>query len=198
VGYVLATGDRNPGDSAVFHLVLIVGQSAMLLGVSAWLLGAFRAADWRAAVGLRPVGLAGFGLALVAGFVLVGVAFLTTLAIRDVSVSPLGRLLQHVPPRFAFGIGAVLAPVGEELFFRGVVVRAFGRQSPTIGVLAATVLFTYAHVDQLTGIAVALVPIASVALVTGWLRVRSGGVTQPWIVHTTYNVALSAELFLGG
>jgi membrane protease YdiL (CAAX protease family) len=129
------------------------------------------------------------------GLLLVGVALATTKLIRDVSQSPMGQLLQHVPARYAVGFGALLAPLTEELFFRGVLVKAFGKRSLTVGVIAGAVIFTLAHAVQLSGAWIGLVPIGSVALVNGWLRVKTGGITQPWLVHTVYNAALSAGLY---
>jgi phage baseplate assembly protein gpV len=44
---------------------------------------------------------------------------------------------------------------------------------------------------------VGLIPIGAVGLANALVRVRSGGITQPWLVHTLYNAALSAGLYAG-
>ena len=135
--------------------------------------------------------------AAVTAAVLATLAALVSRHVHNVNDTEMGRMLQVIPVRYALGFSALLAPFTEELFFRGVLVPAFGRRYITTGVVASAAIFTAAHADQLRGAAIALVPIACVGITNAVLRARSGGITQPWIVHTIYNAALSVSLYFG-
>jgi membrane protease YdiL (CAAX protease family) len=196
--YLLAVrGGEAAATSGTFIGFTLLVQHGLLALVAAWMLGAFQSRAPRLAVGLLPATPAEIARAVALGLLLVGVAVASTQLIRDVSQSKMGELLQNAPARYAVGFGALLAPLTEELFFRGVLVKAFGKRSLTVGVVASALIFTVSHAFQLAPAWIGLVPIAAVALVNGWLRARTGGITQPWLVHTVYNAALSAGLYFG-
>jgi membrane protease YdiL (CAAX protease family) len=117
-----------------------------------------------------------------------------------VSPSPLpptgqlsGLLLQLVA-------GAVIAPVAEEIFFRGFALTAWQRSlGPGRAIVRATILFTIAHVVDIQGTgfanALALVAVGAgsrvpVAIVLGWLYVRRGSLWAPIGLHATFNAVL--------
>ena len=175
--------------------VTMLVQHAALIVIAAWMLGAFGAREVRVALGFLPVNAAEVVRALLTAGALLAIAVATTHFIKDVSASPMGQAIERMPVRYAIGFGAMLAPLSEELFFRGVLVRAFGKRRMWIGVLVSAVVFTAAHGMQLTGALVGLVPIASVGVANGILRARTGGITQSWIVHCAYNGALSIGLY---
>lgn len=96
--------------------------------------------------------------------------------------------------------GALVAPVIEELFFRGFVLTAWRR---TVGTAAAiglsSLLFVIAHVlsvgGETFGEAIRLAFVAGVvrlpvALVLGWLYVRTGSLWAPIGLHAAYNAVL--------
>jgi membrane protease YdiL (CAAX protease family) len=186
-------------ESGTFNAIALVVQHGAMAVAAAWCLGAFGTRRVRDALGIIPVRPKEFGIAI--GLALVLVAFaagITHIIERNVHhETPIGKLLERVPVRYAIGFGALLAPVSEELFFRGVLVPAFGRVHIAIGVVASAVIFTAVHALQLEGAWLGLLPIAAVGLVNGWLRARSGGITQSWIVHTVYNATLSAAIYRG-
>lgn len=117
-----------------------------------------------------------------------------------VSPSPLpptgevsGLLLQLIA-------GAIIAPVAEEVLFRGFAVTAWRR---SIGVnraiLRATLLFALAHVVGIEATdfreAIGLIAVGAgtrlpVAWVLGWLFVRRGSIWAPIGLHATFNCAL--------
>lgn len=197
VAYVgLSGGHKEVTRTGTFVAVTLLVQHGMLGLTAAWFLGAFGSSEPRISLGLLPVGRRDVARAVFWGLFLVAIAAVTTRFIRDVSQSPMGQLLEHVPARYALGFGALLAPLSEELFFRGVLVRSFGKRHVTVGVVAGAIVFTLAHAVQLAPAWVGLIPIAAVALVNGWLRVRTGGISQPWLVHTVYNATLSAGLYV--
>jgi uncharacterized protein len=96
--------------------------------------------------------------------------------------------------------GAIVAPVAEEIFFRGFALTAWQRSlGPGRAIVRATILFTLAHVVavQGTGFANALALIAvgagtrvPVSLVLGWLFVRRGSLWAPIGLHATFNAVL--------
>jgi membrane protease YdiL (CAAX protease family) len=104
-----------------------------------------------------------------------------------------GLLLQLVA-------GAVVAPVAEEIFFRGFALTAWQRSlGPGRAIVRATILFTLAHVVDIQGTgfanALALVAVGAgsrvpVALALGWLYVRRGSLWAPIGLHATFNAVL--------
>jgi membrane protease YdiL (CAAX protease family) len=104
-----------------------------------------------------------------------------------------GFLLQLV-------VGAVIAPIAEEIFFRGFALTAWQRRlGPNRAIVRATILFTLAHVVDVQGSdflnALALVAVGAgtrvpVALALGWLYVRRGSLWAPIGLHATFNAVL--------
>ncbi len=94
------------------------------------------------------------------------------------------KLLIHV---------AVLAPLFEELLFRGIIQSGLshsgGRPRPWLGILVASVLFTGAHFKpDPTDIAWHTLPslfVLSVAL--GWVYERTGSLWAPILMHALFN-----------
>lgn len=199
VGFIVVRGGgQHAAETGEFVAFTLLVQHAMLIAIAVLFLGAYRGYDVRGALGILPLSGRQIAQAVGCGLLLIAVAAVSTRLIRDVSTSPMGQMIERVPVRLAIGFGALLAPFSEELFFRGVLVRAFGKRSVVVGVIGSTIVFTGAHAMQLWGAWAGLIPICAVALVNGWLRVKSGGISQPWLVHTIYNGALSAGLYLGG
>jgi membrane protease YdiL (CAAX protease family) len=96
--------------------------------------------------------------------------------------------------------GAILAPVGEELFFRGFATTAWVRSlGLRRGLVRAALFFAFAHVLTISGAspgeaaALALIGFATrvpVALALGWLFVRRGNIWAPIGLHATFNAIL--------
>ena len=77
----------------------------------------------------------------------------------------------------------ILAPIAEEIFFRGVVFNALlregGRRWAFIG---SSALFAIIHVSL-----VALLPIFLLGLALAWIYQRSGNLLAPIAMHATVN-----------
>jgi len=70
--------------------------------------------------------------------------------------------------------GVVQTGFSEELLFRGLIAGSLARQLP-----------------EMWGI----LPIVFVgALFAGWLRMRSGSILGPWLIHATANVTVTLSL----
>lgn len=81
-------------------------------------------------------------------------------------------------------LAVVLAPVAEELLFRGVVLPHLARSlSPWTAIVVSSVLFGMLHVDH----GVLLIGPLSIGIVLGWARWRTGSIGVPILLHTTMN-----------
>jgi uncharacterized protein len=97
---------------------------------------------------------------------------------------------------------AIVAPVGEELFFRAFATTAWvASLGVTRGVVRAALFFAFAHVLTISatsvdeGAALALIGFATrvpVSLVLGWLFVRRGSIWAPIGLHAAFNAILLA------
>jgi membrane protease YdiL (CAAX protease family) len=182
--------------------VSTLSQHALMILVSFALLGAFQtdsgrglARDWRQRLQWTPITLKGAALSALAAGLLVAIAIGSTRLIPDLNASPMGKLLERSPARFAIAFGALIAPFSEELFFRGVLGSAFGQKSVWRGAFISVVVFTLAHAAQLSGAAAGLIPIFAVGLTNAILRAKTNSLAYPWLVHTMYNGALTASLY---
>ncbi len=90
------------------------------------------------------------------------------------------------------------APISEEMFFRGLVLRAVRKRAGNVmGVAASTLLFTVVHVQSTSaaGLTVLLGSIAAVGLILGVMAVRFDRLGPSILAHATLNgVAVLAAL----
>jgi membrane protease YdiL (CAAX protease family) len=150
-------------------------------------IGLFVRRDWRQALdrlGLAPVTLRGLGVA--AGGVVALMALQIVVALAWQQVDPAGFQALEDANNLLLGqftgLGAALtiglsAALGEELLFRGAL-------QPRFGLLATAILFTMVHSQY--GLSPATLLILAIALVLGWLRVRTS-LTVCILVHFGYN-----------
>jgi membrane protease YdiL (CAAX protease family) len=144
------------------------------------------------AFGVRPVSkrwlLIAIGVGLVA-FVLKGLAVLGWIQITGntnnvqgvYAEGGSGGVLSLVLATLFLGI---VTPLGEELFFRGVVANALLRYSrPVIAVVGSTVIFALAH-----GINIVFPAAVVAGLATAEVFRRSGSVWTAVIVHVVFNL----------
>jgi membrane protease YdiL (CAAX protease family) len=106
--------------------------------------------------------------------------------------------------------GALIAPVAEEVVFRGVAVSAWARMAgPTAAIVRSSLLFALAHVlvigADTFGEAAALAFVGAaarlpVAVALAWLYLRRGSLWAPIGLHVGFNAVLLvlAESALGG
>lgn len=96
----------------------------------------------------------------------------------------------------AFVGAAVLAPLAEELFFRGLVQSMIRRatQSPWTAILVTSSLFALMHYQTLNAVPSLMV----LAIVLGFLYEQSGRLASPMIVHALFNIANMLSVLSGG
>ena len=92
--------------------------------------------------------------------------------------------------------GILLAPLVEELFFRGFLYPVLARR---LGLPAAVLLTSFAfmliHISQLAGAWLPLLILFCVGTIFTLARAWTGSVAVPFVIHTFYNVTLFAGLF---
>lgn len=185
----------------------IAGQTLVYIGLIRLLVVDVGALSWADMGVRRPDGRAlaelGAGALWAAPVILATLplaAIITTLLPDVQPVSPLpptgdlsGLLLNLIA-------GAILAPIGEEILFRGFATTAWARG---IGARAALVrgalFFAFAHILTVSGAnageaaalaAIAFVSRIPVALVLGWLFLRRGSIWVPIGLHAAFNGTL--------
>jgi hypothetical protein len=114
-------------------------------------------------------------------------------------LAPLRRILnileELVVPLFrphgllAIGIVCLLAGLGEEMLFRGVIQPAIagavgGQMGVVVGLVAASLLFGLAHAVTPTYAALA----SLIGLYMGWLWIYSGNLAVPIVAHAVYDL----------
>ena len=178
--------DWNVAVSAALQFVFLIGVVA-LMARGAWHLLALR----------RP---RRWGQAIGAGFLLLVVVDLVNIALdpflhpgREQGLTPSKWEPQHAGAfaLFAFSV-VVLAPVTEELAFRGLgfgLLRPFGLVPPIAG---SAVLWALAH-----GLLEALPVITLLGIGLAWIRYRQDSTIPGMLIHGTFNaLALAASLLV--
>jgi uncharacterized protein len=157
---------------------------------------------WRE-MGFKPGRGEMFGLAGGAAFalpVIVVTSVVAVIAVQLTGVTPSSPLPPTgTPAGLALHLlaGAVLAPIYEEALFRGFALTAWRRTvGPLAAILRSSLLFVVAHVLFVGGDtfreAVSLAIVGGVvrvpvALVLGWLFVRTGSLWAPIGLHAAFN-----------
>lgn len=96
------------------------------------------------------------------------------------------------------GFGVLVAPVVEELFFRGFVYPALARWSgPVLSVIVTSAGFAFIHGGQLAYSLVPLLSIFGVGVVLTVTRAVTKSVATSVVLHMTYNLTLFAQIYMG-
>lgn len=136
--------------------------------------------------------LAGLGGALALGLWMIGVMLnlMTTIVLGYTTPLPPTMFPRNVAEALLLLVSTVIvAPLCEEIMFRGYVQRAYERRSPWTGIAVGGVIFALYHL-RFQG-ALALVP---VAFALGFLAWRSGSIFPGMLLHAAYNSIASAVL----
>lgn len=178
--------------------LLVVGTGALSwrdLGVRAGNRGFVEDAAWGLALAIPVLAVTGIVAAVLSTFLPLPDPILPP------ATDPAGVALNLL-------VAAVIAPIGEELFFRGFATTAWSRlYGPRRALVQGAIFFAVAHVltlnsaDLVQGLKLAL--FASlvrlpVALVLGWVFLQRRSLVAPIFLHAAYNgipiIALAAGL----
>jgi uncharacterized protein len=133
-------------------------------------------------------GLALFGLNVVTGLLL------TALGVEATQLEMFAwvRALPYVQFLVVLLLGSVLAPLAEEVFFRGFVYQTYKRRySPLVAALLSSVLFASLHVNLQ-----AFMPILLMGLLLAWLYQRTGSLLPGTLAHGLNNGVVFTAFYL--
>lgn len=138
----------------------------------------------------------GFGWGIVAWFgstvVIAAVASLLEAIGMPPPVQTAERAVALLDPVLVVLAVVVLAPIAEEVFFRGVVYNAWLRESgPRFAAIGSSLLFSVIHLSL-----VSLLPIFLLGLALAWVYRRTGNLLAPIAMHATVNGISVALAFL--
>jgi membrane protease YdiL (CAAX protease family) len=95
---------------------------------------------------------------------------------------------------FAFGV-LVLAPIGEEVLFRGVLLRGLQRRIPAAGaIFGAALAFGLVHVLLDPGSGYGVPSFLLLGLVAGWRAVATGDLSQSVLLHAGFNLVAVVDI----
>ena len=95
--------------------------------------------------------------------------------------------------------GVLIAPVVEEMFFRGFMFPVFARSLGLVfAVFATSAVFSLVHGMQYGWRWQNLLMLLGVGAVFGTLRARTGSILPSTLVHASYNATLFAAVYLAG
>jgi len=202
-GFVVA---GIPVDGPVARLASVIVQALVYIGLIRLLVVDTGALSW-ADMGIRrPDGRALRELGY--GALWVGAAIIATLPLVIVisvvlpvlPTSPLPPTGQVSGFLVNVAAGVIVAPIGEELLFRGLATTAWVRgMGGRRGLLRAALFFAVAHVLTISGssagpaIGLALAAFTAripVAIILTWLFVRHGSIWVPLGLHAAFNALL--------
>lgn len=136
-----------------------------------------------------------FLAAPIVGFVMRGFAIWALSNVEATGEAPIEAFVSWPSGLLSFGALAVIAPIAEEVFFRGFVFGAIddGRWSHrrALAFLFAWGLFALAHLQQAWGNWGGLLAVTAAGFVFTLLRMLSGSTLVPALAHLVYNALLS-------
>jgi uncharacterized protein len=200
--FVLSVLGVRPGDSPAAALL----SQALLLfayaGLIALTVVGTGAASWADLGFRRPAGegssAIAFGAILAVPLVFItGLLAVLLTQVFPTPPSPLPEASDRLGLLLNLGAAAVVAPLGEELFFRGFATTAWLRGAgPRTAIVRGALFFALAHVLTLSGASfgealgqafVAFTVRIPVALALGWLFVRTRSIYPTIALHATFN-----------
>lgn len=111
-----------------------------------------------------------------------------------------GVLFDHADPTFRVLlalVAVVVAPLGEELVFRGVLLAGFMRRMPAMwAVLATAVIFGCAHLPDFKFAWYAIPSLVIVGLALGWMRLYARSLWPAVVLHAANNAIAVFAWFL--
>jgi len=191
----------SPGDTPAGALLSQLLLLAAYVGLVRLTVVGPGAASWADLGFRRPVDTSSaiaFGVILAVPLVFVsGLLAALLLRVLPAPPSPLPEASDPAGLLLNLVAASIVAPLGEELFFRGYATTAWLRAiGPRAAVLRGALFFAFAHVLTLSGASfgeaagqaiVAFVVRIPVAIALGWLFVRTRSIYPTIALHATFN-----------
>jgi membrane protease YdiL (CAAX protease family) len=203
---VFPTPETAPAERRVWGIIVgtLAFQGVGLVCVMAFLRGV--KLTWQEAFGLGAPGsvraaLLGALACILALPVVLGLNYLSAQLLTSVDVEavaqPAVRVLRAVQSpllKIYFGVVAVLvAPVAEELFFRGILYPTIKQGGyPRVALWGTSLFFAAVHANLLT-----FLPLTVLALLFVALYERTGNLFAPMAAHCVFNLANFLALVFG-
>ena len=167
---------------------LMVNIGTLVLLIPVWYLTIFRYGSRWSDLGLRPFSLKviGVGLALFVLFFMINMVYAAILAVFGLEIQPdvIGPLFAEGEIPFLLVFGAVIvAPVVEEIFFRGFVFPGLrNKWGWKVALVGSAALFALVHI-----IPTSYLPIFLLGAIFAYLYQISGSIWPGILLHTTVN-----------
>jgi len=186
--------DATEGEIA-FGLVLTIILDTALIGIAAWLSIRRYRLGW-GALGLRPfdrglwwlppVAAAGALLGIITYGVILQAVGADAASPRQEDLDPIFES-RTILPLTGFAV-LVMAPLAEEIFFRGFIFGGLIRPLGVTGAMVASgVLFGIFHITSVDTLGVVL-PFSAIGALFAWLYYRSGSLWPGMGAHFLFNV----------
>jgi uncharacterized protein len=140
--------------------------------------------------------LAGVGLAIAAGILVLPITELAGLEDSSQDVVQTFERSAGVIEKIGVAAGVVLvAPLAEELLFRGILLRSLVRRvSPLAAVFLTAVVFAVVHVLGDLGTGYYVPAFLLLGLVSGWRAVATGRIGQSVALHAGFNLLAAIQI----
>lgn len=189
--------DDRPVEDAPITLLALAQYPPLWLGLVgvpvfvAWSKGRGVVDDFK--LRMRASDLVGIPIGLVTQLVLVPLVSYPVLWLSGTTVDDLSEPARELADKaqasstigivLFFAIVVVGAPIAEEIFFRGLALRAFSKQwGPAVGLLASSVLFGLTHFQLIQFPALVMA-----GAVFGWLALRFDRLGPAILCHMAFN-----------
>ncbi|MCS7001494.1 MAG: CPBP family intramembrane metalloprotease [Dehalococcoidia bacterium] len=192
-GGVALSADRVRTVALIATIGYQLGFFAIAIGIACRYPGGLRALGFRSPPAWAWVAALG---ALIAGYsvqIAYGVA-LQTLGLGQTDPQGIAQLVGSTPGSLALALvaGAVVAPIAEETFFRGLVLPGLQTRLGTIGaVIVSSLLFALAHI-----IPQVFLPIFALGVLLAVLRLTYHSVYPAIAVHAAFNTVALILVFV--
>jgi membrane protease YdiL (CAAX protease family) len=200
--FVNADGRIPDDQEVVATLVLLVVQNAAIVASVVAIsrtkgLGSLRC-DFGFAFEARDLlwVLGGVGLAVAAGILVLPITELAGLKDSSQDVVQTFERSAGVAEKIGVAVGVVLiAPVAEELLFRGVLLRSLLRRVSVVAAVSiAAVVFAVVHVLGDLGTGYYVPAFLLLGLVSGWRAVATGRIGQSVCLHAGFNLLAAIQI----
>lgn len=197
------------GESAGFISATVLAQTAIFHGGGCWLIAhaiARRGISWRTAFGLDPKRIwrdmskgVLFYFAAMPFVILAALFYRLLLFLLDYEFEPQAIIELFVAPEYPLWlkvylvlIAVAVAPVVEEMLFRGVALSFLSKHMrPILGIAAVSVAFAAIHFNL-----AALVPLCVIASAFSVAYVLTGSLLVPITMHVCFNSVSLIILFI--
>jgi membrane protease YdiL (CAAX protease family) len=181
-------------------LVSLTAQTAAaiayLVAASRKGLGSLRA-DFGLGVSPRDAGwfVVGFAISALSGLLVAPIVDAGHLTDTSQDVVRLFQRSHGVDSVFFSLAVLVIAPVGEELLFRGALLRSLLRRTtPATAVWISGLIFALVHVVLDPGAGFAVPALLLLGLVSGWRAVKTGSLSESILLHAGFNLLAVVQI----